>query len=101
MKNWIKGVMAVGLASMSLSAMAGLVVLPGALNPGTPDTGVFFEQACPTPQACPTAGNFITGHDNILFDVVGTNGIMNISIIGSITPSTGGTFAFAYTVFNP
>jgi hypothetical protein len=101
MRRTITRLLSAALVAISFHAFAGLVPLPGALDPGVPDTGFFNEQACPTPQTCPVNSGSINGHDDILFDIINTNGIMNISFNSSITPSTGGFFSFVYTVFNP
>ena len=110
MKKTITRLLAVALAAISFNALAGLIdlrVSPN-LDPSVPDTGFFAEQACPAftgpppgGQACPTGGASISGHDDIFFDIINSDGIMNISFIGSVTPSTGGVFSFVYTVFNP
>jgi hypothetical protein len=105
MKKVITSLFAAAMAALSFNALAGLVPLPGALDPGNPDTGIFGQQVCPKALGggfdCPSNGGSISGEDIINFDIVNNDGIMNIGITGSVTPSTGGAFTFSYTVFNP
>ncbi len=105
MKAWISRIGAVALTAASFSAFGNIILLGSPLNPGIGDVGFANVGVCNsggTPQVCPLGPlGTIVGSTDINFDIINAPGIMNIALIGSVTPGASGFFDFAYTVYNP
>jgi hypothetical protein len=88
---------AIAITALAPAVNAATIVLPGNLNPGNGDNGIFGDSVCPT---C-APNSTVSGTSSTTFNIVGTNGVINVGASNSITEANTGSFTtFLYEVFD-
>ena len=89
----------VSAASFLVASQAFAGILLGSpLDPGVGDVGFYNQKVCPTPSACPVYPGTISDVTLIDFSIINNNGLMNISLVPSITPDQPNPWTFSYIV---